>query len=269
VIWNLLFGMMAFFSAGVAASDRMVAQGGAAREAAGQALRMLGRKSLREGEAALARRLERLAAKHSDDVLRAATKANPEVIRLIEAAGAHGEVAAKLFGQYGDRAVWVTCKPARLALIVRHGDQAALALIRHRTLAEPVIEASGATAARALARVSSRNARRMVILLADGTLEQIGRTHDVLRVAGRFGDQAMEFIWRHKGALAVGTVLAAFLADPEPFLDGARDLVSDAASTLVRPAIELPTQIARELVSCSWRSAGNKPGRRCASRTGY
>src|SRR3954463_12779132 len=109
----------------------MVAQGGAAREAAGQALRMLGRKSLREGEAALARRLERLAAKHSDDVLRAATKANPEVIRLIEA-------GAKLFGQYGDRAVWVTCKPARLALIVRHGDQAALALIRHRTLAEPV-----------------------------------------------------------------------------------------------------------------------------------
>ena len=30
----------------------------------------------------------------------------------------------------------------------------------------------------------------------------------------------MAFVWRHKGALAVGSVLAAFLADPGPFIGG-------------------------------------------------
>src|SRR4051812_20448073 len=132
---------MASLPAGVIASDRVVAQGGAAREAAGQALRLLGRERIRQGEEAVARRLERLAVKHGDVVFRAATKAGPQAIRLIESAGAHGEVAARLLGQYGDRAIWVAGKPAHLALIVRHGDQAALALIRHRMLAEPLIEA--------------------------------------------------------------------------------------------------------------------------------
>jgi hypothetical protein len=253
VIWNLLLGVIVSHPVGVLASDRAVAQGGAAREAAEQALRLLGRASLREGEEALTRRLERLAVKHGDDVFRAAMKVGPEAIRLIESAGAHGEVVAKLLGRYGDRAVWVVGKPTRLALISRHGEQAALALVRHRTLAEPFTEGFGAAAARALARVSSRNARRMAILLADGTLKQIGRTKEVLGVIGRFGDPAMEFVWRHKGALAVGTVLGAFLADPEPFLDGARDLVSVAAGTIVRPAIELPKEIIRELVpSTGW-----------------
>jgi hypothetical protein len=255
VIWNLLVGVMVSLPAGVVASDRMVAQGGATREAAEQALRLLGRESLREGEEALASRLERLAVSYGDDVFRAATKAGPEAVRLIESAGAHGDAAASLLGRYGDQAIWVAGKPARLALIVRHGDQAALALLRHRTLAEPLIESFGATAAQALAHVSSRNARRMAILLADGTLERIGRTNEVLGVIGRFGDHAMDFVWRHKGALAVGTVLAAFLADPEPFLNGARDVASVTAGTIVRPIIELPKEIVRQLVpstTCRW-----------------
>jgi hypothetical protein len=254
VICGLLFGVMAFLPAGLVASDRVVAQGGAAREAAEQALRLLGKECIRVGEEALARRLQRLVVTHGDDVFRAATKVGPEAIRLIESAGAHGEVAAKLLGRYGKQAVWVAGKPARLELIARHGDQAALALVRHRTLAEPLIESFGSAAARALTRVDARNARRMAILLADGTLEQIGRTNDVLRVVGLFGDHAMEFVWRHKGALAVGTVLAAFLADPEPFLNGARDLVSVAAGTIVRPVIDLPREMVRELVpSTTWK----------------
>ena len=47
---------------------------------------------------------------------------------------------------------------------------------------------------------------------------------------GRYGDRAMDFVWRHKGTLAVGTVLASFLTDPAPFLDGSRDLAGVAAS---------------------------------------
>ena len=61
----------------------------------------------------------------------------------------------------------------------------------------------------------------------------------------------MDFVWRHKGALAVGTILAAFPADPGPFLAGTRDLGAIAAEAVVRPAAEASGRVAVELVSSS------------------
>jgi hypothetical protein len=90
--------------------------------------------------------------------------------------------------------------------------------------------------------------------LEDGTLSRIGRTDQVLQLIEKFGDRAMEFIWRHKGSLAVGTVLAAFLLDPEPFLTGARDLGIIAARTVVQPVMEVPRGIVHELApGMSWK----------------
>src|SRR5947208_3262448 len=77
-----------------------------------------------------------------------------------------------------------------------------------------------------------RGARRRAILAEDHTLATLGRTGDVLAVVGRHGDRALDFVWRHKGALAVGAVLAEFLADPAPFLDGTRRLVVGAADAV-------------------------------------
>ena len=55
----------------------------------------------------------------------------------------------------------------------------------------------------------------------------------------------MDFLWRHKGALAVGAVLTVFLADPEPFLDGTRDLAEVAVATALPPVAEVPGQLAQ------------------------
>jgi hypothetical protein len=61
------------------------------------------------------------------------------------------------------------------------------------------------------------------------------RTDELMAILTRHGTRAMDFVWRHKGALTVTTVLAAFLADPEPFLNGSRGLAEEAASTAARP----------------------------------
>jgi len=45
----------------------------------------------------------------------------------------------------------------------------------------------------------------------------------------------MDFVWRHKGALAVSTVLGTFLADPEAFLGGGRELIGGAAQEATQP----------------------------------
>ena len=120
-------------------------------------------------------------------------------------------------------------------MCTRHGDDAAAALLRHGAVAEPLIAAGGHPAAEALAALSPRAARRLAILAEAGDLARIGRTPELLAVVGRYGDRAMTFVWRHKGALTISALLAAFLADPEPYLDGGRTLAEDAAAAVVTP----------------------------------
>jgi hypothetical protein len=85
------------------------------------------------------------------------------------------------------------------------------------------------------------------MLAENGTLAKMGREVEVLEVIGKYGDRAADFIWRHKGALAVGATLTAFLANPEPFLDGTQVLVGTVAENVVRPIAEVPGKVATEV----------------------
>ena len=87
----------------------------------------------------------------------------------------------------------------RLVLGAAHGDDAALALMRHGALAEPLVAGLDRPAARALAALAPRQARRLAILADSGELARIGRTSELLAVVARFGDRAMAFVWDHKG----------------------------------------------------------------------
>jgi hypothetical protein len=207
----------------------------AAREAAEAALRLLGREAAKEGTDALARKIERLAIRHGDEVLTAVRKGGPEAVRLIEAAGVHGEPAARVLARYGPEAARIVVRPALMELVERHGDDAVRAFLKHPGLAEPVVGALGKPGARALAAVGPRNARRLAILAEDGTLARSGRWSELVAVIERHGDRAMDFVWRHKGALAVATVLGTFLADPEAFLGGGRELIGGAAQEATQP----------------------------------
>jgi hypothetical protein len=60
-----------------------------------------------------------------------------------------------------------------------------------------------------------------------GELAALGRSPEIMDVIARYGAPAMDFIWRNKGPLAVGTALTAltaFLANPKPFIDGTSQL---------------------------------------------
>src|SRR5580704_6647670 len=56
----------------------------------------------------------------------------------------------------------------------------------------------------------------------------------------------MEFIWKNKGALAVGAALSAFIVDPEPFLNGAKEVSNVVAQNLVRPLADVPAIATKE-----------------------
>ncbi|MCA9182487.1 MAG: hypothetical protein KDA51_13570, partial [Planctomycetales bacterium] len=212
------------------------------REAAEQVLRRLGRKAGVETAETLTRKAEQLLAKYGDDGLRAFRKIGPNTARLAAEAGEHSTLAVRLLGKHGDDAVWVASSEVRLGLVAKHGDEAAAALIRHGSIAEPVIETFGRPAAAAMGRLSGQNARRLSMMARAGAIRP-----ELLDVIARYGDRAMAFVWKNKAALATASVLTAFVADPEPFLDGAAKLTDQIGEYAVQPVASIPGEIARSV----------------------
>jgi hypothetical protein len=66
--------------------------------------------------------LERLVAKHGDEVLPLAKRIGPDFVEGLERAGSHGDEVLTLFARRGDDALW-TGEPGRLAMFVRYGSR--------------------------------------------------------------------------------------------------------------------------------------------------
>lgn len=63
----------------------------------------------------------------------------------------------------------------------------------------------------------------------EGILSTSARSQELLSVIRQYGDPAMEFIWKNKGALAVASMLKTFLADPQAYISGTAELAGAIA----------------------------------------
>jgi hypothetical protein len=215
----------------------------AAREIAEQVLKKFGKEAAEEGTEKFAVKVETLATRHGDEALDAVKKVGPKAVRVIEEAGANGTQAAKLLARYGDDGAWLARQPGALPLYAKYGDEAAEAMIKHPGIAEPVVAAYGKEGAEALVKLSKENAVWMSRMVNEGDLAKIGRQQELLGVVSKYGDGAMQFIWKHKKALAVTAGLTAFLANPQPFIDGTRDLTAIAFENVAKPLAETPGKV--------------------------
>jgi hypothetical protein len=206
----------------------------AAKEAAELLLRKFGKEVAEEGVEKLSTRIELLALKFGDDAISAVRKGGPRAMQAVERAGAQGAVATRLLAREGEKALWIVEHPQRLKLFASYGDEAAEAMLKHKALAEPLVTAFHEPAAKALVQLDGRNARRLAMMADDRSLAAIGRSDELLAVVGRYGNRAMDFVWKNKKPLAAAAALTAFLANPEPFLDGTVELARD----FVRPVAE-------------------------------
>ena len=180
--------------------------------------------------------VEKIVARFGDDGFKALRKVGPVAIRSIESAGDAAPACVKLMAKHGDEAIWIVAKPTRLTIFVKYGDDAANAMLRHNSLAEPIIERFGGAAASALVQVTSQNGRRLAILNNSGFFDAVqGQSPRLFDVIKKHGDGAADIIWKNKGALAVSATLTAFLLDPEPFIDGTKQLGAVAIGQVVAP----------------------------------
>jgi hypothetical protein len=223
----------------------------AIREAVEFAGRKFGKEVAEEGAERLAVKMTQLAGKYGDDVVVAAfKKVGPRAGRIVGEAGEHGAVALRLLAQHGDDALPIVARATTLKAVAHYGDDAATAILKHGNVGEEMIERFAHEGAEALARITPQNGRRLAMLAAENQLKP-----ELVSVVTRYGDEACDFIWRNKGALAIGATLTAFVASPEEFLDGTQQLTATVAETAlqplaeaaVRPLAEVPKAVATEV----------------------
>ena len=226
------------------------------RESLEYIVKKFGKGAVREGLEKFGARLERLFVKYGDECLEAARKAGPRAVDAIEEAGPLGRTAAKCLARHGEEALKMATNRRALRLVSEFGDDAAEAIIRHPGIAEDLIASHGQAAAAVLKRLGSRQARRLVMMHKSGDLAKLGHHEELLDVIERYGDRAMDFVWKNKGKLAVAAVMVSFLANPEPYINGVKDLAeagidgaANVASTAVEAAGKSAAQTAGEVAA--------------------
>ncbi len=166
-------------------------------------------------------------AKHGDDALPLLRNSGHSGFTALKEAGESAPDVIKLYARKGDEAIWVISEPKKLAIFIKHGDSAADALLKHPGIADNLIGRYGDDAVGALNGISRQSAQRLNMLAEDGVLSATQRSGELLPVIRKYGDEAMDFIWKNKGSLAVASVLTTFLADPQAYISGTKELVVD------------------------------------------
>ena len=169
----------------------------------------------------------KVVAKHGDDALPLLRNSGHAGFTALAEAGVKAPDVIKLYARRGEEAIWVISEPKKLSIFMKHGDSAADALIKHPGIADSLIGRYGDDAVGALNKVSRQNAQRLGMIADDGLFAATSRSRELLPVIKNYGDEAMDFIWKNKGGLAIASVLATFLGDPQAYFSGAKQLIID------------------------------------------
>jgi hypothetical protein len=204
------------------------AQSAAAKKVAAEIVEAFGREALERGEA----RVVRLVEDYGDDAVRALRRAGPAGVAALEK---HGAAGAKIVARWGDDGVRLLAfeGDAAVAAFTKYGDEAVELLVRHPGAGRQLLENFGEQALRA-----PLSTEGMVTLnrLAE-PIRSSGRSGEILAVVEKFGDRACRFLWRNKGVVFGAALLAAFLADPQPYLDGVKELVVEPVAAAGTEAV--------------------------------
>ncbi len=192
----------------LAAAGAAEAQSAAARRLAKEVVEALesrfAREVAEEGVERVETRLAMAIERYGDDAARAARRVGPRI--ALEAVEKHGAAAGSLLSKFGDDGA---------RLLASEGD---LALKAHRALGDEGIAL--------LLRRHGTPTGALLPKLAE-PIAASGRKAELLAVIEKYGDRACNFLWRNKGVIFGAAALAAFLADPEPYLDGVKSIVGE------------------------------------------
>ena len=166
------------------------------------------------------------------------------MVRAVEEAGERGPELIKLMVRHGEKSVHFISRPGHLAIFIKHGDDAVEALLKHKGIAEELINSGGRPVVDALNALSPKSGRMLSNMSREAETAAAASNPAMLQVLKKYGDEAMKFVWDNKGALAVGTTMAAFLADPERFMRGGASLTGPVANATGQAGEKVAVKVA-------------------------
>jgi hypothetical protein len=203
------------------------AQSAAARRAAREVVEVFGREAVESAEP----RVLRLIVAYGDETAAALRKVGPAGVQAIERFGAPGMKILSRWGDDGLRLLAVEGDSA-VAALGRYGEEAVEIMVRHPGVGRDLLTRFGEQAIRT--RLTTESVVTLNRLADD--IARSGRSAEIFGVIEKFGDRACEFLWRNKGTIFLAGVLVAFLHDPQPYLDGVKQLVVQPATEVARDA---------------------------------
>ncbi len=206
--------------------------GPAIRETSEFILKKFGKGAAGQTADEVAKATAKIVAQHGDAALPLLRNSGHAGFTALRQAGDKAIDVIKLHARKGNEAIWIVSRPKKLSIFLKHGDSAADALIKHPGIADNLIGKYGDDAVGAINKVTRPNAQRLGVISKEGLLEASKRSPELLPVIRRYGDEAMEFIWKNKGSLTVASVLATFLADPDAYISGAKELVKPITESM-------------------------------------
>ena len=177
----------------------------------------------------------RYSIKYGDDAVLFLRRTGHAGVRALEQAGDDSPKLLKLFAKNADEAVWLASRKENLNIFLKYGEGAGRAMYQHPGIAGKLIERYSDDAVGALNRVSRQGAQRMGMLDCDGVFSSTPQSGRLLKVIAKYGDRGLDFIWKHKGVLTGGVLLAAFIHNPKPYIDGTKELVGEG---VIKPTME-------------------------------
>ena len=205
----------------------LCAQSAAAKRAAREVVEAFGREAVEAAEP----RVVRLIEAYGEEVVPVLRRVGPTGVAAMERYGAPG---LKILARWGDDGVRLLAVEgeAAVASLGRYGEEAVELMIRHPGVGRDLLAQFGGQILKTPLRTES-----MVTLgrLAD-PIRSSGRAAEIFAVIEKFGDGACEFLWRNKGTIFLATVLAAFLRDPQPYIEGVKQLVVQPATDVAHEA---------------------------------
>jgi hypothetical protein len=205
----------------------LLAQSAAARRVAREVVESFGREAVEASEP----RVLRLVESYGEEAAVVLRRVGPSGIQAMERFGASGVRILARFGDDGVRLLAVE-GDAAVAALARYGDDAVDLMIRHPGVGREVLETFG----RPVLRTPLGTDSLITLGRLSDPIRNSGRSAEILSVVETYGDRACDFLWRNKGTLFVGSVLAAFLHDPKPYLDGLKQLAVEPAAQAVHDA---------------------------------
>lgn len=236
ILTRSIFAFLAFLAATCLPAS---AQAGVTTKAINETVEYLsktfGREMAETTVETMTKKVEVLAVKYGDNALVATRKLGPQALKYADEAGEYGPQAVRIMSHYGDDAIRIVSKPEVLKMAVKYGDDATEAIVKYGPdMMAPVLGKYGDDAARAMNKLSKPEAIELATKMADPAFAKLAAPEKLLGVVGKYGDKSMEFITKHWKALAIGTVLVAFVNDPEPYLNGTKELLVGGADVVAR-----------------------------------